>query len=112
MGHFYRFNNMENEYEETINRIIKYVCGAIDHDFEEVEMKDVKKGAYIAPCEDYSDWEDVGCIVYLKDKNGVVEDYETLQLRDYADSLSDAFINGRNHLESIADDIYYFTVDD
>lgn len=93
--------------EKTIKeRLIEYIFGAIDGDFDEdVEMQDIKAGLFIGPASG-GDWCDIGVIVSTKDGNGYYDEMESYTLNDYTDSgFSDILRDGMAVVESMADDI-------
>ena len=97
----------ENLKENLINRIQEYVVGAIDNDFVEEEMYDVKGGVYIAPAaEDDDDWTEKGCVIIWKDADGVPVHSELHQLGEYPASFGDLVVNGRHYVEEMVEAIY------
>lgn len=97
----------ENLKQTLINRIQEYVVGAIDNDFTEEEMYDVKGGVYIAPAaEDDDDWTDQGCVIVWKDADGNAVKSELYQLGEYAASFGDLVVNGRHYVEEMVEAIY------
>ena len=97
----------ENLKQNLINRITDYVVGAIDNDFTEEEMYDVKGGVYIAPAaEDDDDWTDQGCVIVWKDADGNAVKSELYQLGEYAASFGDLVVNGRHYVEEMVEAIY------
>ena len=97
----------KNLKQNLINRIQEYVIGAIDNDFVEEEMYDVKGGVYIAPAADEdADFQEKGCVIVWKDADGVPVHSELYQLGDYAASFGDLVVNGRHYVEEIVEHIY------
>lgn len=98
----------KKNFEQTfINSITDYVVGAINNDFVEEEMINVKEGVYIAPAagED-KDWYEQGCKVTWKDSEGktVKKAYSTLG--SFAVDFGDLVVNGRTYAEEISEEIY------
>lgn len=97
----------ENLKQTLINRITDYVVGAIDNDFVEEEMIDVKEGVYIAPAADEDDdFTEKGCVIIWKGVDGVPVHSELYQLGGYAASFADLVVNGRHYVEAIVEHIY------
>lgn len=103
----------ENLKQTLINRIQEYVMGAIDNDFVEEEMYDVKGGVYIAPAADEDDdWQEKGCVIIWKGVDGVPVHSELYQLGGYAASFCDLVVNGRHYVEAIVEHIYNIIIED
>lgn len=97
----------ENLKENLINRIQEYVVGAIDNDFVEEEMYDVKGGVYIAPAADEDDdYQEKGCVIVWKDADGNAVKSELYQLGEYAASFGDLVVNGRHYVEEMVEAVY------
>lgn len=97
----------ENLKQNLINRITDYVVGAIDNDFVEEEMIDVKEGVYIAPAADEDDdFTEKGCVIVWKDADGNAVKSELYQLGEYAASFGDLVVNGRHYVEEMVEAVY------
>lgn len=98
----------KQELKQTlINRIQEYVVGAIDNDFTEEEMYDVKGGVYIAPAaEDDDDWTEKGCVITWKDVDGNAVKNVVWTLDAFANDFGDLVVNGRTFVEDMAKEIY------
>ena len=98
----------KKNFEQTfINSITDYVVGAINNDFVEEEMINVKEGVYIAPAADEEQpWYEKGCKVTWKDSEGktVKKAYSTLG--SFALDFGDLVVNGRTYVEEISEEIY------
>jgi hypothetical protein len=97
----------ENLKQNLINRITDYVMGAIDNDFVEEEMIDVKEGVYIAPAADEEKpWYEQGCEVTWKDADGNAVKNVVWTLDAFAYDFGDLVVNGRESIETIAEELY------
>ena len=97
----------ENLKQTLINRITDYVVGAIDNDFVEEEMIDVKEGVYIAPAADEEKpWYEQGCEVTWKDADCNAVKNVSWTLDAFANDFGDLVVNGRTFVEDIAKEIY------
>lgn len=99
--------NKENLKENLINRIQEYVVGAIDNDFVEEEMFDIKEGVYIAPTADEEEpWYERGCEITWK--NAYCNNVKSVSwtLDSFANDFGDLVENGRTFVEDIAKEIY------
>lgn len=97
----------ENFEQTLINSITDYVVGAINNDFVEEEMINVKEGVYIAPAADEDKpWTEQGCEVTWKDSEGKTVQKAYLTLGSFADDFGDLVANGRTYIEDIAKEIY------
>ena len=97
----------ENLEQTLMNYIIDYVVCAINNDFVEKEMVDVKEGVYIAPAADeYKPWGEQGCEVTWKDSEGNAVQKAYLTLEAFADNFGDLVMNGRTYVEDISREIY------
>ena len=93
--------------QTLINRITDFVVGAIDNDFVEEEMIDVKEGVYIAPAADEDKpWYEQGCEVTWKDADGNAVKNVVWTLDAFANDFGDLVVNGRTFVEDIAKEIY------
>ena len=97
----------ENLEQTLINSITDYVVGAINNDFVEEEMINVKEGVYIAPAssEDKA-WYEQGCEITWKDSEGKTVQKAYLELGSFADDFGDLVANGRTYIEDMAREIY------
>ena len=98
----------KKNFEQTlINSITDYVVGAINNDFVEEEMINVKENVYIKPAA-YKDepWYEQGCEVTWKDTEGNAVKKAYLIFYDFADNFGDLALNGRTYVEDIAREIF------
>ena len=98
----------KKNFEQTlINSITDYVVCAINNDFIEEEMINVKEGVYIAPAADKEQpWTEQGCEVTWKDSEGKTVKKAYLTLGVFALDFGDLVANGRTYVEDIAREIY------
>lgn len=97
----------KNLKENLINSITDYVVGAINNDFVEEEMINVKEGVYIAPAADKEEpWHAKGCEVTWKDSEGKTVKKAYLSLYAFADNFGDLVVNGRHYVEDMSKEIY------
>lgn len=97
----------ENFEQTLINSITNYVVGAIDNDFVEEEMFNVKEGVYIAPAADEDEpWYEKGCKVTWKDSEGKTVQKAYLTLGSFALDFGDLVVNGRSYVEDISREVY------
>ena len=97
----------ENFEQTLINSITDFVVGAINNDFVEEEMINIKEGVYIAPATDEDKpWYEKGCKVTWKDSEGKTVQKAYLILDSFADNFGDLVLNGRHYVEDIAREIY------
>ena len=97
----------ENLEQTLINSITDYVVGAINNDFVEEEMINVKEGVYIAPAADEDKpWYEQGCEVTWKDSEGNAVQKAYLTLDAFANDFGDLVVNGRHYIEEISEEIY------
>ena len=97
----------ENFEQTLINYITDYVVGAINNDFVEKEMVNVKEGVYISPAADEDKgWGEKGCEITWKDSEGKTVQKAYLSLEAFADDFGDLIMNGRVYVEDIAREIY------
>ena len=99
--------NKENFEQTLINSITDYVVGAINNDFVEEEMINVKEGVYIAPTADeVAPWYEKGCKVTWKDSEGKTVQKAYSTLGSFAVDFGDLVLNGRAYVEDISREIY------
>lgn len=97
----------ENFEQTLINSITNYVVGAINNDFFEKEMINVKEGVYIAPAADEDkDWYEKGCEITWKDSEGKTVQNAYLELGAFANDFGDLVLNGRTYIEDISREIF------
>lgn len=97
----------KNLEQTLINSITDYVVGAINNDFVEEEMINVKEGVYISPTSYKGEhWCEQGCEVTWKDSEGKTVKNIYLTLYAFADNFGDLVMNGRTYVEDIAKEIY------
>lgn len=103
----------ENLKQTLINSITDYVVGAINNDFVEEEMINVKEGVYITPATSKEEpWHEQGCEVTWKDSEGKTVKKAYLSLYAFADNFGDLVVNGRHYVEDIAREIYRETFEE
>ena len=99
--------NKENFEQTLINSITDYVVGAINNDFVEEEMINVKEGVYIAPTADeVAPWYEKGCKVTWKDSEGKTVQKAYSTLGSFAVDFGDLVLNGRAYVEDMVTEIY------
>ena len=99
--------NKENFEQTLINSITDFVVGAINNDFVEEEMINVKEGVYIAPAADeVAPWYEKGCKVTWKDSEGKTVQKAYSTLGSFAVDFGDLVLNGRSYVEDISREIY------
>ena len=98
----------KKNFEQTlINSITDYVIGAINNDFVEEEMINVKEGVYIAPAAAKEEpWHEQGCEVTWKDSEGKTVQKAYLTLGSFANDFGDLIMNGRTYVEDMSREIY------
>ena len=98
----------KKNFEQTlINSITDYVIGAINNDFVEEEMINVKEGVYIAPAAAKEEpWHEQGCEVTWKDSEGKTVQKAYLILDSFAVDFGDLIMNGRTYVEDMSREIY------
>lgn len=103
----------ENLKQTLINSITDFVVGAINNDFVEEEMINVKEGVYITPATSKDKpWFEQGCEVTWKDSEGKTVKKAYLTLGAFADNFGDLVVNGRHYVEDIAREIYRETFEE
>ena len=97
----------ENFEQTLINSITDYVMGAINNDFVEEEMINVKEGVYIAPAAAKEEpWHEQGCEVTWKDSEGKTVKNAYSTLGSFAVDFGDLVVNGRSYVEDMVTEIY------
>ena len=97
----------ENFEQTLINSITDYVVGAINNDFVEEEMLNVKEGVHIAPAADeVAPWYEKGCKVTWKDSEGKTVQKAYSTLGSFAVDFGDLVVNGRCYVEDMVTEIY------
>ena len=97
----------ENLEQTLINSITDYVVGAINNDFVEKEMINVKEGVYIAPASsEDKPWYEKRCKVTWKDSEGKTIQKAYSTLGSFAVDFGDLVVNGRSYVEDISREIY------